>query len=109
MPAPEEILALMPDRFDPAQARGLNVVVQFHLEGEAPSVHHVTIRDGAVEVARGVHPKPTMSLTLSGEDFVALSTGELTSQLGFMSRRIQIAGDVGMAGDLLALLGLGSR
>ena len=102
----EEILAAMPEQFEPEAARGLNVVVQFHLEGTEPGAHHVTIRDGTMAVARGIHSKPTMSLTLSSEDFVALSSGELSSQLGFMSRRIHIAGDVGMAAELLALLGL---
>jgi len=99
----------MPERFDAEAARGLNVVVQFHLGGPDGGVHHVVIRDGTLEVARGAHPKPTMSLSLEGADFVALATGELSQQLAFMTRRVRIAGDVGMAADLLALLGVGRR
>ena len=50
-----------------------------------------------------------MSLTLESGDFVALATGELSPQLAFMNRKIQIAGDVGMASKLLAILGVGRR
>ncbi len=107
MPTPDEILTSMPEQFDAEAARGLNVVVQFHLGGPEGGTHHVVIRDGTIEVARGAHQKPTMSLTLEGADFVALATGELRPQLAFMNRRIQIAGDVGMASELLALLGIG--
>ncbi len=109
MATPGEIFANMPERFDADGARGLNVVVQFHLGGANGGTHHVVIRDGALEVARGAHQKPTMSLTLEDTDFVALATGELSPQLAFMKRRIQIAGDAGMASKLLAILGVGRR
>lgn len=104
-----EIFAGMPDRFDAEAARGLNVVVQFHLGGAEEGTHHAVIQDGSLEVRRGAHQKPTMSLTLESGDFVALATGELSPQLAFMNRKIQIAGDVGMASKLLAILGVGRR
>lgn len=107
MPTPDEIFARMTDRFDAAAARGLNAVVQFHLGGAQGGARHVVIRDGEMRVAPGVHHKPTMSLTMEDADFVALATGELSPQLAFMSRRVHIAGDVGMAVELLAVLGLG--
>ena len=109
MPSPEEILAEIPGRFAAEEARGLNVVVQFHLEGAGDGVHHVVVHDGTVSVARGAHPKPTMSFTLSGVDFVALANGDLSPQLAFMNRRIQIAGDVGLASQMLDLLGIVRR
>lgn len=107
MPSARDILAGMPDRFDAEAAQGLNVVVQFHLGGEGGGTHHVVVRDGDIRVAAGAHHKPTMSLTLEGTDFVALAEGELSPQLAFMNRRVQIAGDVGMASKLLAILGVG--
>ncbi len=107
MATPSEILARMPERFDAEAARGLNVVVQFHLGGTDGGTHHVVVHDGTIRVARGAHAKPTMSLTLDGADFVALAEGELRPQLAFMNRRVQIAGDVGMAAKLLAILGIG--
>jgi putative sterol carrier protein len=109
MPTPGDILSNMPEQFDADAARGLNVVVQFHLGGPDGGTHHVVIRDGTIEVARGAHQKPTMSLTLEGADFVALATGELRPQLAFMNRKVQITGDLGMASKLLAILGIGRR
>jgi putative sterol carrier protein len=99
----------MPERFDSEAARGLNVVVQFHLGGPEGGTHHVVVKDGAIEVASGAHHKPTMSLTLDGADFVALANGDLSPQLAFLNRRVQIAGDVGMASRLLAILGIARR
>lgn len=109
MPTAGDILASMPDRFDAASAKGLNVVVQFHLGGPEGETHHAVIHDGTLAMARGAHHKPTMSLTLASDDFVALATGELSPQLAFMNRKVQIAGDVGMASKLLAILGVGRR
>jgi len=106
---PAEVLASLPARFDTEAARGLNAVVQFHLGGPGGGTHHVILRDGAIEVRSGAHQKPTMSLTLEGDDFVALAAGELNPQLAFMHRRVQIAGDLGMAADLLRILGVTPR
>lgn len=99
----------MPEHFDAEAARGLNVVVQFHLGGPEGGTHHAVIRDGTLEVLRGAHQKPTMSLTLESADFVALATGQLKPQLAFMNRKIQITGDLGMASQLLAILGVAGR
>lgn len=107
--SPEEILAQIPGRFSAERARGLNVVVQFHLEGVEDGVHHVVVHDGTVSVSRGAHPKPTMAFTLESNDFVALATGDLSPQLAFMNRKIQIAGDVGLASQMLDLLGIVPR
>ncbi len=99
----------MPEHFDAEAARGLNVVVQFHIGGSREDVHHVVVRDGSIEIARGPHSKPTMSFTLADEVFVALATGDLSPQLAFLDRRVQIAGDVGLASRMLEMLGIGRR
>ena len=102
-----DVFAEMPARFDADGARGLNVVVQFHLTGAEAGTHHCVIKDGTLEVARGAHHKPTMSLTLESSAFVDLATGALRPQLAFLRREVKIAGDVGMASRLLEILGIG--
>jgi hypothetical protein len=109
MATAKEVLAALPGRVEPDAVRGLNVVVQLHLRGEGDDggSYHLIVRDGRLEVARGVHPKPSLSMTLTGRDYVALANGELTQQLAFLTRRLSLSGDVELAARLQRVIGLG--
>ncbi|MBM4268617.1 MAG: SCP2 sterol-binding domain-containing protein [Deltaproteobacteria bacterium] len=110
MPTVKEVLATLPDRVDPEAVRGLNVVVQLELRGEGDDGgnYHLVIRDGRIEVMRGLHVKPSMSMKLTGRDWVALASGGLTQQLAFLERRLSLTGDVGLASRLQRMIGLGA-
>lgn len=92
-----DIFAQMPDRLDPEGAAGLDVVIQFDLAGDGGGVWHCAIRDGACTVTEGAHDEPTMTVSMEAADYVELTAGTLDGMTAFMTGRLRIAGDMGLA------------
>jgi putative sterol carrier protein len=105
----KELLATLPDRFDPAAAPGLHAVVQLDLTGAGDDGgrYHIVIRDGGLEVLPGVHPSPGLSIRAAGRDYVDLATGKLTRQKAFLDGRLKLSGNVALAEQLRSAIGLG--
>jgi len=51
----------------------------------------------AAKVSPGVHASPNMTMSLAASDYVDLIGGKLNGQMAFMSGKLKIAGDMGMA------------
>jgi len=95
--AVQQIFEEMPRRLNPASAKGIDAVVQFHLTGGAGGSYFIVIKDGKGVVHTGKHGKPVLSMTISAIDFVDLIRGKLNSQLAFLNGKLKIAGDMGLA------------
>lgn len=104
MPTVKEILADLPRRFDPETARGVKAVIQYRISGPRGGSFHALVSDGRIEVHEGAHPSPDLTLTMSDEDCVEIATGKLSDQMAFMSGRLRIAGDMGLAVRMPSLL-----
>ena len=109
MPTVKEIFAEMPNRFNAAAAKGMNSVIQFNLSGDGDNAgqYHTIIKDGTLEVKEGVHPSPSMTMTMAGTDYVDMTTGKLNGQMAFMSGKLKIAGDMGLAMKMQSLFKMG--
>ena len=96
MPTIDQVFAVLPERFNAAAARRMNSVIQFNLSGDGDNAgqYHTIIKDGTLEVKKGVHPSPSMTVTMAGSDYVAMMTGKLADQLAFMSGKLKITGDM---------------
>lgn len=80
---------------------GMNCVYQFRV-GDA--IYNVTLTDGAGAVAKGEAPTPNCTITMADADFLALVSGKLNGQMAFMTGKLKIAGDFGLALKLETLL-----
>jgi putative sterol carrier protein len=80
---------------------GLTCVYQFRI-GEAG--YHVAFTDGNAVVRQGEAPAPNCTVTMAENDFLDLLSGKLNGQMAFMTGKLTVAGDLGLALKLESLL-----
>jgi putative sterol carrier protein len=99
----KEFFQLLPDRLDPDAAEDLDAVYQFDLSGVQGGQYILTIREGACQIAEGLHADPHVVLSMAGEDCIKILKGQLSGIAVAMSGRLKISGDIGLAMQLRAL------
>jgi putative sterol carrier protein len=93
----ETLMSKMPAAFIPEKAAGLDAVIQFKFTGAEAGEWYAIIKDGKVEVAKGTHPSPKMTLTADSDDYVKIFTGELDGMQAFMQGKLKLTGDLNLA------------
>lgn len=105
MPTTAEIFAEMQKRLDanPAKLAGLNANFQFELSGEDGGTYHANVAGGKAEIG----PGPTnanCTILMSAADFKAMVAGTLNGTQAFMTGKLKIQGDMGLAMRLQTIL-----
>ena len=73
------------------------------IEGDDGGSWHTVIKDGSLEVVEGTHESPSVTLTMKSGDYVDLAEGRLNGQAAFMTGKLKIQGDMGLALKLNSL------
>ena len=97
----DQIVEALPRYLVPEKAGTTKATIQFDLSGEHGGKWWVKIHDGKAESGKGDAPE-SANLTDSG-DFVKIMTGEMDGMSAFMSRKLQVKGDMGLAVKLQTL------
>ncbi len=84
----------MSDAFRPEKASGVDVVFQYRITGAGGGEWFVTIKDAVCTVEQGSHAKPTTTIIMSDEDFLALIAGKLNAMQAFTSGKLKVEGDL---------------
>ena len=92
------------ENVDASKIAGMNSIFQFNLGEE---VYSVKVADGAVDVSEGATEGANIQLTMSPEDFLALTSGQLNSQQAFLTGKLKIKGDMQLALKLQTIFNLG--
>ena len=69
--------------------------------------YHFTIADETIDVQTGTHDKPNITLTMKEGDYLDMINGKLNGQMAFMTGKLKIAGDMGLALKLHSLFKTG--
>ena len=101
--AVKEIFNLMPAQLNMDVAKGMNSVIQFNLSGDGGGQWYVAIADGACKVSEGTNDQANMTMTMTSADYVDMIIGKLNGQMAFMSGKLKIAGDMGLAMKMQSL------
>jgi putative sterol carrier protein len=88
---------LLPTRFDPTKAVGVEVVVQISITGTDSGDWTVVIKDQKLNVCQGVHPKPTLSLKMAERDYLDLVNHKISAEKAFFTGKVKFKGNIATA------------
>ena len=88
---------VLPARFNPSRAAGVDVVVQVTISGIHGSDWIVTIKDQKLDIKEGIHPSPTLSLKMGESDYLDLVNRRISPEKAFFTGKVQFKGNIALA------------
>lgn len=85
------------NRIDTTKTAGMTATYQFVMADEPEGQVYTKIVNGDIEVARGEAPQSDIVLTASAEDWLSMLHGDLNGQMAFLTGKLKIRGDMGLA------------
>ena len=102
--SPDQIVEAMPQYLIPEKAGSTKATIVFDLSGADAGKWWVKIHEGTAETGKGDAPEAAnLTLIAADGDFVKIMTGEMDGMSAFMSRKLQVKGDMGLAVKLQTL------
>jgi putative sterol carrier protein len=90
----KSVFDAMPQAFQAEKAAGVSVVFQYKISGPGGGEWFVEIKEGSCQVAQGKHEKPTTTILMSDQDFLALIRKELPAMQAFTTGKLKVEGDI---------------
>jgi len=91
-------------KHDPSITKGKEGVYQFTLQGEDGGTYQIIIDEKGGRAVSGEELKPTCILVINTEDFKDMIAKKLNPTVAFMSGKLKIKGNMGLALKLQTLL-----
>ncbi len=106
MPTVDEVFTEMAGRLKekPDKVQGMNATYQFDLTGDGGGERWVKLADGTGEFGEGQATDPNITITMAASDFLDLVDGKLDGTMAFMSGKLKVKGDMGLAMKLQNVL-----
>ena len=88
----------------PEKVEGLQAIYLFDITGDGGGQYTLTCDGTTGTIAEGVEGEPQCTITMVDEDFVEMIGGALNPQMAFMTGKLKVQGDIGLALKIQAIL-----
>jgi len=96
----ESLIAMIPKTLPGEKAKRADTTIQLNVTGTQAGQWNVVIKDGTVNVAKGTHATPEITVTADTEDVLAVADGKLDPMQAFMQGKAKVQGDLSEAMEL---------
>jgi putative sterol carrier protein len=97
---PQQVFDGMRQSFQPNKARAVHARYQWELSGPNGGQWWIDVDDGKYKMGKGKISNPNVTFVARDKDWVAVSNGKLGGTWAYMTGRLKIRGDQGLARKL---------
>jgi putative sterol carrier protein len=97
---PQEVFDSMRESFQVSKAKGVHARYQWDLSGPQGGEWWIDVNDGKYKMGKGKIENPNVTFVATDKDWVAVSNHQLGGTWAYLSGRLKIRGDQGLARKL---------
>jgi putative sterol carrier protein len=97
---PQEVFDSMRGSFQPAKAKGVRARYQWDLSGPQGGEWWIDVDDGKYKMGKGRIDNPNVTFVAKDKDWVAVSNHQTGGTWAYLTGRLKIRGDQGLARKL---------
>jgi putative sterol carrier protein len=97
---PQEVFDSMRGSFQPAKAKGVHARYQWDLSGPQGGQWWIDVEDGKYKMGKGKIDNPNVTFVAKDKDWVAVSSHQMGGTWAYLTGRLKIRGDQGLARKL---------
>lgn len=97
---PQQVFDSMRDSFQPAKAKGVHARYQWDLSGPQGGQWWIDVEDGQYKMGKGKINNPSVTFVAKDKDWVAVSNHQMGGTWAYLTGRLKIRGDQGLARKL---------
>ena len=97
---PQGVFDAMRGGFQPAKAKGVHARYQWDLSGPNGGQWWIEVNDGTYKMGKGQIEHPNVTFIASDKDWVAICHDQLSGTWAYLSGRLRVRGDQGIARKL---------
>ena len=97
---PQEVFDSMRGSFQPAKAKGVHARYQWDLSGPQGGQWWIDVEDGKYKMGKGKIDNPSVTFVAKDKDWVAVSNHQMGGTWAYLTGRLRIRGDQGLARKL---------
>jgi putative sterol carrier protein len=97
---PQAVFDSMRGNFQPAKAKGVHARYQWDLSGPQGGQWWIDVEDGKYKMGKGRIDNPNVTFVAKDKDWVAVSNHQMGGTWAYLTGRLKIRGDQGLARKL---------